>query len=451
MSKGIISVASDRLFDFWYGDCNDVTQSIKPNKYALQKCIEKKKVPPINCDSIIGNTGKTTNGYIFTKCMEERKLGLYKFIGNNHYGYTYKHGINKDPIKFNPSGSCVPGGLYFADTKRILDFSNYGTKICKVQPLPNSSVYIDDGKYKADVIHVDLENCMSEKDFIDTLDKDQLLDLLENNYPNQQIFDNLNIKIVDDEICKKICELHRWKFFTLNRELIEKLKMYVKKMDTEQIIKYVRNNSSFINIVGDDIINEQFCTELLKYSGPFPFAVPKGKIKSFSRKFFDKFLSVYPQEIENVPDEHIDKQLFDWYLVNYPRHCVHSRFKKYLTQEICLTAINSGAYVSEIPDEYINEEFIKCVICSGVSLYYVPSKYFNSELFDWCLDKYPHLIFYFRFEKYLTYESCERAIRAGVNISFVPEKYKTDELNKLYEQLQWEKRIISYKNNPYRK
>lgn len=30
-----------------------------------------------------------------------------------HYGVTYRGGLNVDPLPWNPSGSCEPGGLYF--------------------------------------------------------------------------------------------------------------------------------------------------------------------------------------------------------------------------------------------------------------------------------------------------------------------------------------------------
>jgi hypothetical protein len=404
MSKGIISSASEKLFDIFYGDCNSIVQSSSPNKYALQKCIENNKIPVIDCSSIIGNVGKTTNGYVFSKCMEERKLGLYKFINdtNRHRGHTYTHGVNTDSVKFNPSGSCMPGGLYFTDGQNVLSFDRYGTKICKVQPLPYSKVYIDNCKFKADVLNVDLENCMSPKDFIKKLNKEQLLSLLENQnffghgqlvldivdvkiiddevcekicslrtfdfstsntelieklltflkkienkttllnlLENQNLFlngqlvlDILDVKIIDDEVCEKICSLRTFDFSTSNTELIEKLRTFVKKMDAVQIMKNAKKNAYFLTVLADDAITEELCTELIRIGYPLHKIISKEKIESFSNNFFELFSDKFPYYINVIP-------------------------KKYLTHEMCRRAIRSGVHTSQIPEKFLTKELVE--------------------------------------------------------------------------------------------
>jgi hypothetical protein len=339
MSKGIISSASDKLFDIFYGDCNSIVQSSSPNKDGLQKCLENNKIPVIDCDSIIGNVGKTTNGYVFSKCMEERKLGLYKFINdtNRHKGHTYTHGVNTDSVKFNPSGSCEPGGLYFANFQNVLSFSSHGTKICKVQPLPYSRVYIDDGKFKADVLNVDLENCMSPEDFIKKLDKEQLLNLLENQNlfcNGQLVLDIVDVKIIDDEVCEKICSLRTFDFSTSNTELIEKLRTFVKKMDATQIMKNTKRNAYFLTVLADDAITEELCTELIRSGYPFHNIISKEKIESFSNNFFELFSDKFPHHINVIP-------------------------KKYLTHEMCRHAILSGVSMSELPEKFLTRELVE--------------------------------------------------------------------------------------------
>ena len=39
-----------------------------------------------------------------------------------HYGFSYKIGMNEDTKPFNASGSCQPGGLYFTTSEHLHDF-----------------------------------------------------------------------------------------------------------------------------------------------------------------------------------------------------------------------------------------------------------------------------------------------------------------------------------------
>jgi len=53
-------------------------------------------------------------------------MKFYKFTNKleNHNGLQYHDGLNIDPLPFNPSGNCEPGGIYFA-REDILFFHNY--------------------------------------------------------------------------------------------------------------------------------------------------------------------------------------------------------------------------------------------------------------------------------------------------------------------------------------
>ena len=65
-----------------------------------------------------------------------------------HNGYTYHKGLNVDPNLFDPTPDCR-GGLFFSDTKHILKFCDYGTKIAEVVvPEGELIVQVNDG-YKA--------------------------------------------------------------------------------------------------------------------------------------------------------------------------------------------------------------------------------------------------------------------------------------------------------------
>jgi len=82
-------------------------------------------------------------------------MNYYKILNENekHHKMKYKTGLNKDIIKFNPKGSCEPGGLYFS-REDIFAFLNYGPWIRKVTLEKDSKVYKNPGfgsvKWKTD-------------------------------------------------------------------------------------------------------------------------------------------------------------------------------------------------------------------------------------------------------------------------------------------------------------
>ena len=59
----------------------------------------------------------------------------YKIVNpEGHNGLIYHEGINTDPQKFNPSGDCEGGGIYFA-REDILAFLGFGTDLYEVEPV----------------------------------------------------------------------------------------------------------------------------------------------------------------------------------------------------------------------------------------------------------------------------------------------------------------------------
>ena len=83
-------------------------------------------------------------------------MHYYKILRENktHHGLVYKEGLNVDPIPFNPSGSCLSGGIYFAE-KDILAFLWAGPLICEVTLPEDARVYKNPGKpekWKADKV-----------------------------------------------------------------------------------------------------------------------------------------------------------------------------------------------------------------------------------------------------------------------------------------------------------
>ena len=82
-------------------------------------------------------------------------MKYYKIVNpKGHNGLIYHEGINVDPLPFNPSGDCEPGGIYFAK-EDILTFINYGTELYEVEPI--GEVYENPGepkKYKAHKVNL---------------------------------------------------------------------------------------------------------------------------------------------------------------------------------------------------------------------------------------------------------------------------------------------------------
>ena len=72
----------------------------------------------------------------------------------HHRDLQYHDGLNEDTIPFNPSGDCLPGGIYYA-SKDIFAFLHYGPWIRKVTLPEDAQVYQNPGtpvKWKADKV-----------------------------------------------------------------------------------------------------------------------------------------------------------------------------------------------------------------------------------------------------------------------------------------------------------
>jgi hypothetical protein len=88
---------------------------------------------------------RLTQGIVFVKLTN---------LDENHNGFQFRTGLNVDDIKFDPSGSCKAGGLYFCEWKKVGQWIEYGNKQCmywrKVTIPDDTQVYIEPDKFKAD-------------------------------------------------------------------------------------------------------------------------------------------------------------------------------------------------------------------------------------------------------------------------------------------------------------
>jgi len=70
--------------------------------------------------------------------------------------FQYQLGLNADTVKFDRTGTCKPGGLYFADEYNIAKFLWYGDQIANIKIPMDAETYRDpDGdKWKANKIEI---------------------------------------------------------------------------------------------------------------------------------------------------------------------------------------------------------------------------------------------------------------------------------------------------------
>ena len=100
--------------------------------------------------NLMSSIGQVLTGVEFNDIY---KVPLYKFLNNNfeHYGIKYKLGLNIDINKFNPTGECLPGGLYFCEESECHRyFMDYGQFIATIEIPDDAQVYVEKYKFKAD-------------------------------------------------------------------------------------------------------------------------------------------------------------------------------------------------------------------------------------------------------------------------------------------------------------
>jgi ankyrin repeat protein len=126
-------------------------------------------------------------------------MDFYKILNKEekHYDLQYQTGLNIDPVQFDPSGNCKPGGIYFAK-EDILAFLGYGSWIRKVTLPENAQVYENPGepkKWKADRV------ILGEREYIDgnvikRLIKEGANPTVNNSYPLQITAKQGNVEAV---------------------------------------------------------------------------------------------------------------------------------------------------------------------------------------------------------------------------------------------------------------
>jgi hypothetical protein len=99
-----------------------------------------------------------------------------------HHGFTYKRGLNVDPLPFDPSGDCKPGGLYYTTLEYLPKWHSIEWPLIADVTLPDDArVYPEPcgTKWKAD--RLVLSNIRPLSTFLDTLDEATLGQMLAQN------------------------------------------------------------------------------------------------------------------------------------------------------------------------------------------------------------------------------------------------------------------------------
>jgi len=199
----------------------------------------------------------------------KKKYGdtFFKLINKNrkHNNHQYVDGLNEDNIPFNPSGECVPGGLYFTIEEYLPDFINFGYYVVRVFVLDDSQVYIEpEGKkFKANKIIVDLKN---------KKDKSELLYKIIKNCLEKITFvsdDNIIFKyiLLDSKDKPKLLDqiIEKLRNFKVNNRLDEFILEYLllvlkEKIPDDVYLSIIINNPNYeLKFIPDENITYEMC------------------------------------------------------------------------------------------------------------------------------------------------------------------------------------------------
>ena len=92
----------------------------------------------------------------FVKLTNERE---------NHNGFQFKTGVNRDHLPFNPEGVCQPGGIYICPSHLFYKWLSYNEKMFwfRIVTIPDNAQIYDESSDKVKVDHL----ILSERKSID--------------------------------------------------------------------------------------------------------------------------------------------------------------------------------------------------------------------------------------------------------------------------------------------
>jgi len=351
---------------FSVSKCSKILSSLVPDRIAIAECLNAgEDIESIDCSEVLKHRART-NGYLFTKCAKRQGLQFMKFIdprGNN--GLVYVDGHNKDHLQFQPNGNCKPGGLYFADTRHILAYANFGSKLCRVEIPPHAQVYNEEGKHKASDIIVKLNDAISVEKYVSSLSKAELIAMAD--YELVAKYGNsINPDILDDELIHILLQ-YQPNIVTYYGSTKKAIKQYVAKCSIDQIKKllaefkpYARSqcginyNASIIRYIPRDILTEEYCEALFKEIVTFDSFTQnifqsdlseRLQKKNFTKEFYMRMIHCYNMKIGALPHDLVTQEIFDELCdtkIKMGDVVRDRRFAKFLTMKSCSLLFKNG-------------------------------------------------------------------------------------------------------------
>jgi len=303
---------------------------------------------------------------------------LYKILDETliHYGFKYKLGENIDTLKFNPSGSCESGGLYFTDRDNIMRFLDYGDLIATIKLDDNESIYCEEiceedeyeyeRKYKAHKIFI--EKIETIINFFSNLSSNNLQIFLKQ---SKMTFGRTKIKI--NNLCV---------------ELVKK-----NQLDPQLILQHIEKPTY------------ELCLEAVKHNGL--------ALEYIERRAGNKTYNLY---LEAVTQNGL--------ALEYVKYKSCDLSLPYL----CLKAVKQNGLALKYVKIQTEENCLEAVKQNGLALEYV-----TNQTHDICLEAIKQNNLAIKFIKYQNYDVCLEAIKQN-KLALKP-IIKLPTISKLFEQL----------------
>ena len=246
---------------------------------------------------------------------EKYPLKFYKVTNKKekHHELRYETGLNIDPIKFNPNGSCEAGGIYFADEENVYKFLEFGPNIRKVTIPDDARVYIEDGKYKADRV------ILSPKISGTELEKFYLMIVKQDGYSLKYVPEEMKT----EEMCLEAVKQDGYMIQFVPEEMIT----------DDLCLIAVKQYGYMIQFVPEEMKTEDLCLIAAKRNGHALKYIPD-KMKTYELCLIAVKQDGYT--LEFIPD-------------------------KIKTEEMCLIAVKQNGYALEYVPEEIKEKIEEAV------------------------------------------------------------------------------------------
>jgi hypothetical protein len=179
----------------------------------------------------------TVTGKKFNELYKDTKF--YKITNESecHYNFQYKDGLNEDFIKFNPSGYCNPGGLYFTELNKIGYYLEYGCNIREVKILDDSLIYIENNKFKTNKFYLEKKILLKDFEYWNDINFCKII-----KKQTYEFFKYINPKFQTKELCELAIE-QTWRALQYVRSDLQTKELCELAIEQDwSALEYVRSN-----------------------------------------------------------------------------------------------------------------------------------------------------------------------------------------------------------------